>query len=333
MKFKNKITLSIFVIAIMSASQLARAENVVINQAFQSLLYLPLYVAQEKGYFKEQGVEVKITTGGGGAQSWAAVIGGSANFSIQDPVFVPKTIENGGDGLVVAAVQNGPSVFVLSKDPTMLNSNLAHLQGKKVIVTPQPDTTWAYMSYLIRQQKLKDVKLVSVGVGNELPALQANAADYALTFEPLVSQGVAQQGFHVVYAFPDDPSWSPFAFSGLTTTRKYVESHPQAAQGVVTAFEKASRYIYSNFNDSVKVAQKYFPNLPEQVVRDAVKREVDVKGYPQNALVSKKSWDNAMNVALFAKNIKAYPSDSTNYERNIDTTLATKARAVIDAEK
>jgi ABC-type nitrate/sulfonate/bicarbonate transport systems, periplasmic components len=69
-----------------------------INQAFQSLLYLPLYVAQEQGFFKQQGVDVKISTGGGGAQSWAAVIGGSADFSIQDPVFVPKTRENGGKG-------------------------------------------------------------------------------------------------------------------------------------------------------------------------------------------------------------------------------------------
>ncbi len=53
-------------------------------------------------------MSVDIATGGGGTQSWTAVLGGSADFSIQDPVFVPKSHENGGPGVVVAAIQNAP---------------------------------------------------------------------------------------------------------------------------------------------------------------------------------------------------------------------------------
>lgn len=312
---------------------LAEATPVRINQAFQSLLYLPLYVAQEQGFFKQQGVAVKISTGGGGAQSWAAVIGGSADFSIQDPVFVPKSHENGGGGVVVAGVQNGPTVFIFGKDATPLQNNLKFLSGKRVVTSPQPDTTWAFMSYLIKQQQLKDVKLVHVAIGNETPAVVADRADYALAVEPQTSVAEKQNGLHVVYSFSANQDWFPFAFSSLTTTQDYISKNPKAAQGVVTAFEQASRFIYKNVDRSVEIASKYFPNVPKDIVRSAVQREIDAKGYPENVLVSKKAWDNNMNISLYAKNIKAYPSDATSYENNVNTALATKAKEVVDAEK
>jgi NitT/TauT family transport system substrate-binding protein len=303
-----------------------------INQAFQSLLYLPLYVAQEKGFFKEQGLSVKISTGGGGSQSWAAVIGGSADFSIQDPIFVPKSRENGGDGVVVAGIQDAPTVFVIGKDAASLQDNLKGFSEKRVITSPEPDTTWAFMSYLVKQQKLEGVKLVNVSIGNEIPAVVSDRADYALAVEPQVTQSIRQNGLSSVYSFSANKDWYPFAFSSLTTTKEYIAKNPEAAQGVVTAFEMASRFIYKNFDETVDVAAKYFPNLPRDIVAEAVKREIDAKGYPENVLVSKKAWDNNLNIALYAKNVKAYPSDATSYENNVNTDLATKAKEAADAK-
>ena len=40
---------------------------VVVNEAFEHLLYIGLYVAKDKGFFEQQGLDVKIETGGGDA--------------------------------------------------------------------------------------------------------------------------------------------------------------------------------------------------------------------------------------------------------------------------
>ena len=315
------------------AGQASAATPVRINQAFQSLLYLPLYVAQDAGFFAKEGLDVKISTGGGGAQSWAAVIGGSADFSIQDPVFVPKANESGyANGVVVAGIQNAPTVFIIGKDGTSLQGDLSHLAGKRVITSPQPDTTWAFMTYLIQQQKLKGVKIVHVAIGNEIPAIVAGQADYALAVEPQVEQSIAQNGLHSVYSFSADASWYPFAFSSLTTTKSYIAKNPQAAQGVITAFEMADRYIYSHTNETIAIAEKYFPDLPKDVVAKAVMREIDAKGYPMDALVTQTAWDNNMKIALYAQNIQAYPDASTSYAANVDTTLANNAKMAVDGK-
>lgn len=303
-----------------------------VSQAFQSLLYLPLYVAQEKGYFEEQGLTVEIATGGGGTQSWTAVLGGSADFSIQDPVFVPKSHENGGPGVVVAAIQNAPSVFVIGRDSAGATLNDPSVfEGKKVAVSPEPDTSWAFMKYLIDQSDLKGVTMVNVALGSELAAVAGGQADLALSFEPTVSQAVVDQGLHVVYSFPANPDWYPFAFSSLTSTEEYLQGNPESAQGVVTALAKASKFIYTDSEATIDIAAQYFPDLSREVVAAAVEREIDAKGYAEDITVTKESWDHNMEIAVFTKNIKAYPSEATSYENNVDTELATRARDALAA--
>ncbi|MFE3837982.1 ABC transporter substrate-binding protein [Pseudogemmobacter sonorensis] len=314
------------------AANAQEMKEVTINQAFQSLLYLPLYVAQEQGYFAEHGVEVTIETGGGGPQSWAAVIGGSAQFSIQDPVFVPKSREMGGDGVVVAGVQNAPTVFIFGSDETDLQDNLAHLSGKKVITSPEPDTTWAFMSYLIEQEGLEGVEIVNVSIGNEIPAIVAGAADYALAVDPQVAQAELDNGLFSVYSFSANADWYPYAFSSLTTTQAYIDQNPEAALGVVTAFEQASRFIYADFERTVEIAKLYFPQLSDEVIRTSVQREIDAKGYPENVLVTEKAWENNMNISVYTGTLTAYPSEATGYEVNVNTDLATRAAAYADSK-
>lgn len=306
-------------------------DDVVINQAFQSLLYLPLYVAEDQGFFAEEGVNAKIVTGGGGTQSWSAVLGGSADYSIQDPVFVPKSRESGGQGVVVAGIHEAPSLYILGKDATSLQDDLSPLEGKKVVVSPEPDTSWAFMSYLIDQEKLQGVQLVNVSLGNELAAVVSGQADYALATEPQVSQAEAQ-GMHIVYSFPANKDWSPFAFSSLTTTQGIIDANPEKAQSVVTAFEKSYKFIYANPGGAVAVAEKYFPDIDPAVVRAAVERNIAVKGYPTTALVTEESWSHNLEIAEFVGNVKEYPSDATSYDVNVNTELANNAAKAVGVQ-
>lgn len=301
-------------------------QDVTINQAVQTLLYLPLYVAEEKGYFEDEGVNVTIDTGGSGNASFAAVLGGSAGFSIQDPVFSAKSHEQGGEGVIVAGVQNAPAEFLVGKDGTSAQDGPTILNGKKVVVSPSPDSTWALMTKMIDTYDLKGVKLVNVSLGNELAAVASGQADYAVVPEPSVSQAVDQQDMHVVYSWPAaGDEWNPFAFSSLTSTQKYVKDNPEATQGVVNAFQRAYNYIYSDEAGAIEVAEKYFPKLDESTVASAVKREIEADGYPHGATVTEEAWDHNLQLAADIDNVKKYPADATSYETNVDTTFSDKA--------
>lgn len=325
LNYKALIATAVMLGTTVSYSHAQSAPTVRINQAFQSLLYLPLYVARDKGFFEEAGVDVKITTGGGATQSWSAVLGGSADFSIHDPVFIPISKAKGGPGVVVAAIQDAPAVWVVGKDSTDLQNDVARFKDKIVTTMPEPDSTWAFFSYLMQSNKFdKDyAKINQVGVGKEMAPLLAGRSDYALGTEPQISQ-VETQGMSVVYSFSADPDWYPFAFSALLSTEDYVKEHADQTQRVVNALQRASEYIYTNTADAVKVAQDAFPDLDKAVVEKAVQRELEAKAYPKEVIVSEKSWENAMRIADFVGIIDK-DAETSSYSSNVNTEFANKA--------
>src|SRR6201994_1689086 len=70
---------------LLATPALAENKKVVLSQAFQSMLYLPLYVAIDEGFFTQQGVDLTKETAGAPSVALSAVISGSAQFSIHGP--------------------------------------------------------------------------------------------------------------------------------------------------------------------------------------------------------------------------------------------------------
>ena len=63
-------------------------ETIKVAQFGDVFIYIPLYLANTKGFFKEEGLKVDLINTGGDDKTYAAVIGGSALFGIADPTFV-----------------------------------------------------------------------------------------------------------------------------------------------------------------------------------------------------------------------------------------------------
>lgn len=64
-----------------TSSGTGKLTPVTINQAFEHLLYIGLYVAKDAGFFEKQGLDVRIETGGGDAQVFSALTSGNAQFA------------------------------------------------------------------------------------------------------------------------------------------------------------------------------------------------------------------------------------------------------------
>lgn len=301
-----------------------------ISQAFQSLLYLPLYVADAEGFF--EGVDVEIQTGGGGQQSWASVLGGSADFSIHDPVFAAISKAEGGPGIAVASVQNAPSVWIVGSDEASLQGDISAITGHSITTMPEPDTTWAFMNYLLQENGLSssDVDIVPTSIGNEMAPLLSGQTDYALGTEPQISQ-VEAEGMHVTYAFPENPDWYPYAFSSLMTTEQYAEKNPKATQAIVDGFERASRFIYENPDEAAEIAKTAFPDLDDTVVENAVARQIDVLGYPETVEITEAAWKNLLRVSDFV-GIIDQDANSSAFSTVVNNSFAENAKENIDAE-
>ncbi|WP_338030788.1 ABC transporter substrate-binding protein [Cytobacillus citreus] len=121
MKKWLKISFSLLIISILiiplAACGKDEVKNVRIGEVTRSIFYAPQYVAIEKGFFKEQGLNVTLTTTAGGDKTMTALL---------------------SDSIDVALVGSETSIYVStqgSNDPVI---NFAHviqniIQGKYFI--------------------------------------------------------------------------------------------------------------------------------------------------------------------------------------------------------
>ncbi len=303
------------------ADKKEKKTTVTISQAFQHLLYIGLYVSQEKGFFAEEGLDVKIETAGGDAQAFSALTSGNADFAQGDPAFVAIANEQGWGGKVVVMAVNRVAVWGLTFDQTIQPfTDPVGFKGHTVATYPNPNTSYVVQKQLALKAGLelgKDTKILEVEMGTELASLHSGQATIAQTIEPNVSAAELEGG-KVVFSYPE--AWGDFAFTGLMVSDRTIKEKPEMVQKVVNAYEKALRYIHTDLEGTLLVAKKYLPDLKEEVIRTALKRLISSGCIPEHTPINENSWRSLLQTRIDVGDLKQMPTANL-----IDNSFAEKA--------
>lgn len=294
------------------------ADKVTISQAFQSMLYLPFYVAMDGGFFAGEGVEVTKETAGAPAVALSAVISKSAQYSIHGPEWTAIAASKGAPVNVVANVVNGAAVWIATA-PDVTFNDVKDLKGQKIVTGLMPTTSTSLFLKLLKENGLKpeDVEMTQVQLGSEPGPLLAGQAKIAVMYEPGLDQVVAK-GMKVVLGFPE--RYGPYAFSSVSA-RKDVD--PAVTQKVVTGMQKAIRFMHTEPEKTIAIAKKQFPNLDPSVVEAAVKRMMREKVYPDSVDITAEALKTGMETQVALGNLSALPDYATFVRRDfIEKSLA-----------
>src|SRR6201996_8898876 len=214
---------------------LAEGKKVTLSQAFQSMLYLPLYVAIDEGFFTQQGLDLTKETAGAPTVALSAVISGSAQFSIHGPEWTAIAASKGAPVNIIANVVNGAAVWIATS-PDFKFDSIKDVKGQKVITGLMPTTSTSLFIKLLKENGMDaktDVDMIQVAIGSEPGPFVAKQADIAVMYEPGLDQVVAK-GMKVVLGFPK--SYGAYAFSAVTARN---DVDPDVAQKVVNGMEMA----------------------------------------------------------------------------------------------
>lgn len=291
---------------------------VTVNQAFEHLLYIALYVAKDRGFFEGQGLNVTIQTGGGDAQAFSALTSGSAQFAQGDPAFVAIGYQQGWDGRVVAMAVDRAAIWGVTFDKSIKPfTDSIGFKGKTVATYPEPNTAYVIQKQLDEKAGLvlgKDTKILQVPMGTELSTLKNKQADIAQTIEPNVSQ-VELQGGVVAFSYPG--AFGPMAFTGVMTSEKLIEQSPETVQKFVNAYQQALTFIQNDFDGTLSVAEKRLPNLSADVTRTALRRLIDSGSIPKHAAINPESWQKVLQIRVDVGDLKGMPSKQL-FDNNFD---------------
>ena len=129
---------------------LAEGKKVTLSQAFQSMLYLPLYVAIDEGFFTQQGLDLTKETAGAPTVALSAVISGSAQFSIHGPEWTAIAASKGAPVDIIANVVNGAAVWIATA-PDFKFAGIKDIRGQKVVTGLMPTTSTSLFMKLLKE--------------------------------------------------------------------------------------------------------------------------------------------------------------------------------------
>lgn len=251
-------------------------------------IYFPLYVAQQNGYFADEGINLRIQYAGNDDQVFAAVLGGSAQVGAGDPVFAAISREKGGPGRVVATLVSRVSNWGIARDSHAVRiTDMRQLNGKRVSSFPSPSTAFTILSDIKTRYHLEDMRIVELAPGTELAALQRGDVDIALTGEPAVSRAESE-GYPVVLSL--GRYYGPFTFSGITTTDQVIASRPWAVQAVVSGLQRAVEFIKVNPDSATSLVAVDFPDINRKVIEAAIHRMERDSSLPEDVRIEDRAW-------------------------------------------
>ena len=130
------------------------------------LYYLPLTIAERRGFFKDEGLEVEINDFGGGAKSLQALIGGSVDVVTGAYEHTIRMQAKGQDVRAVMELGRFPAVVIaVTKDRAGEIKSAADLKGKKIGVTAPGSSTALIAQYAMVKAGLKPTDAALIGIG------------------------------------------------------------------------------------------------------------------------------------------------------------------------
>ncbi len=222
--------------------------------------YLPAYLAQAKGIFKDEGLEVELISVRGAKEGVQALVSGDIQFNMTVGPVLPAIWA--GLNLKLLAQMVGMPTFSLIVRPEV--NKVEDLRGKKVGVA-FGGSTFALIHELFRHFGVdpeKEVEYVNIpGAPPKLAALEKGIIAGALMAPPTEVVAVKAGFKRLVFLgdiMPDLP------FTGLIATGLYIKENPRAVQKMVRAIVRGVYATADNPEAAIGVMQGYLKMKPDE---------------------------------------------------------------------
>ena len=332
--------LTIIGVLLASFSTSAFAENalekkdVTLSVGGQALFYyLPLAIADQKGFFKEEGLNVTIIDFKGGSQSLQALIGGSADATTGSYEQVLRMQQRGQEIRALIELDHTPAiVLAVRNDLTDKIKSPADLKGMKIGVTAPGSSTNNFANYVLNKYGVKpeEVSFIGVGAGaTAIVAMKRGEIDAIVNLDPVISNLVHDGDISVLVdtrtkkGLEDLLGASSMSSAVLYTKDDFVKNNPNTAQALTNGLYKALRWLQTATPEEIaNTVPASFIGNNRQIYLESVASSLQT--YSPNGMFS----DEGMQAAL-----KLLSADPAIANAKIDLTKTIDDRFVKKANE
>jgi len=281
-------TFAVFFLLALVSTEL-RAEIVTLGISTIGLYELPTEIAKRKGFYQEEGLEVRKITIRTGIQV-AALIAGELDYSTVSGIVSSASIQ----GLPLKTVMGwlDKPLHMLIARPGI--KTLADLKGKRIAVSNLNSVPHVAVREALIQAGMnpdKDVTFLALGGSSErVSALAAGSAD-ASPVDLAYIQKSEEMGFTDLLYLGDAVN---IRLGGLGVTQDKIQKNPEQIKRMIRATLKGVRFMRPNKNETLAILRDYL-----KISGDSVEKiyQYALRSLNEDGLVAKKTVDTEIRIA------------------------------------
>lgn len=213
-----------------------------------------VFIAQQEGLFKKNGLEVELLHIPSSSRGIQAILAGEIAFSYMDGMNAVQANLKGA-GLALVAGATNRMVFSLMARPEIKKAS--DLKGKKIGITRVGSSTHTSALYALNQAGLKpgDYQILPlVEVPNILTALMAGQIDAGVVSPPTNSRA-RKAGFNELANLAKEGP--EYVSVGIGTSRSYIKANEEIVRRVVRSYAEAVHVFKTDKPVAFKMIQTY----------------------------------------------------------------------------
>jgi len=245
----------------------------------------PMWIAKEVGFFKKQGLDVRVVFIPSGPTGTTAILAGEADVGIIGGFAPIRAIVGGAKGLaIIGETKNAIVAAIVGKKEI---ASVHDLKGKRLGIDrigSNPDMFTQAALARFQMDPLRDMQYIQMGnIGQGIPALKAGALD-ALTASPPDDLVAQKLGFHVILDIT--AMKIPFAATVLVSARTTIARKQTELMRFMHAYAEAVHYFITNREGASQVIAKYTKVQDREVLNYAI--DTDAKAVQKTLEVDPK---------------------------------------------
>lgn len=235
-----------------------------LNEVVHSVFYAPQYVALEKGFFEEEGLDVTVAVGNGADKSMTALLSDSADIALlgteaglyvyaEGKADYPKTF---------AQLTQRAGNFLVSRqeEPDFQWSDLA---GKSVIGGRLGGMPELVLEYVIKENGMtigEDMEIINnIDFSSTAGAFLGDVGDYTVEFEPAATTLEQSGAGHIVASLGEASGYVPYTVYMAQDT--FLQEHPDVVEAFTRAIYKGQQWVDSH--TSAEIAEVILPQFSD----------------------------------------------------------------------
>ena len=297
-----------------------------LSEVTHSVFYAPQYVAMSQGFFRQEGLEVELTNGGGADKVMTAVVSGQADMGLAGPEAAIYVMNQGKEDhpVIFAQLTKRDGSFLVGREPGPFSWE--DVRGRTIIGGRAGGVPEMTLEYVLRQRGIEPqrdaVVDTSVQFNMMAGAFTGGQGDYVTLFEPTATEVERAGHGYILCSIGEESGEIPY--TAYFASQSYMTAHPEVIQGFANAIARAQQWIMDHTDREVAEAIiDQFPDTDLDTLEAVTARHRQIDAWNAGPMMARSALERLETVMTEAGELEK--DQWVDFDKLVDNSFAQKA--------